>query len=193
MIALALFSLFLPALQPAEQTNVEDGLLRVVYEVILREDRDTVLLTMVLNQAAEDHLSIHCIRSPAGGLFTYWATPESDTLYFPKSKQAFVGHTDVAFEIFPDGPRLTRERWLGLLFREPPQLQGRFFFRQDLEWRVLTRRDLRVEIRWREKRRAHKKHYSQRVLEPTFRDGTEVRQLREAKSYDFEALLSGQN
>ena len=166
-------------LVPLEQ----QPLLRVVYDVQITQGDKQISALMVLNQRDAQSLSIHCRKNTAGTLFTYWATAGRDTLYFPRESVAFVGDSGTDFELFPNGPELSRAGWLRLLFEESSEDLGPFSMTFEEEWRVLRSSREGWSIRWKERSRSTKKKYGSKVLTPTLKYGTRVRPIAEMQSW----------
>lgn len=155
---------------------------RISYQLEMIEGNRRLVARMVLNQLDENQYSIHCRKVPSGSLFTYWATPDKNTLYFIKSSQAFVGEAALAFRLFPKGPALRREDWRMLLSEQAPTIEG-YLFAVEAGWRILRNRESGITIRWREKKRVIKTSYSARVLQPDLPQGTQVKALAEMATY----------
>ena len=152
---------------------------RVIYDVELVLGTRLVHLKMVVNRLDADHFSISSRKSPGGTLFTYWATPESDVLSFPKSKLIFEGRAGQSFALFPHGPRLDRAQWLRLLEEAPPEQMGSFVYQQVDAWKMIGSREEKVTLRWRERKRRTTVKYRATVLTPRYPKGFEVAPIEE--------------
>ena len=161
----------------------QDPLSRVIFDVEIIQGERRVAAKMVLNQLNDQSYSITCRKNTAGTLFTYWATAKRNTLYFPREQVAFVGNADEDYRLFPDGPALSRDQWMTLLFEHKSVDMGPFTMRIDETWRELSadRKDWR--IRWRERARSTKNRYSSRVLTPTLKSGTSVKTMDQMRAW----------
>ena len=141
-------------------------LLRVTYDVDIFYEGDHWIVQMALNQLTPEHFSLHCRKSLGGSLFTFWATPEENLLYFPKARLVFSGRAEQRFGLFPGGPELARAEWLQLLGDTPPEGLPDFQYQKVDDWRMLFHRNRNFVIRWREKKRAYSAKYRAKVLVP---------------------------
>lgn len=156
---------------------------RVTYDLEIVEGTRQVAARLVLNQASPELFSIHCAKVGAGTLFTYWATPERDTLYLPRWSMAFEGPAHAPFRLFPKGPELTREVWIKLLFAEPPPLGESFLVADEAGWRILRNREAGLTLRWRERKRSLQAEGGARTLEPRLAEGTKIEPLADVAQY----------
>ncbi len=156
---------------------------RVTYDLEIIEGSRQVAARLVLNQASPELFSIHCAKVGAGTLFTYWATPGRNTLYVPRWNMAFEGQANATFRLFPKGPELTREVWIGLLFAEPPPLGEGFMVADEAGWRILRNREAGLTLRWRERKRSQQVEGGARTLEPRMAEGTQVEPLTDIAQY----------
>ena len=154
-----------------------EGLLRVIYQIEVETGDQRFTADLALNKWMDDRFSITCRKVPGGTFFTYWAMPGEDYLLFPKDKLAFQGKDSGPFGLFPGGPVLTRDQWLALLSGPIPQKLSHFNVVEEGPWRTLAHRDKAFTIRWREKKRSHKKVFRPEVLQPRYRSGIETHPL----------------
>lgn len=159
------------------------SLLSVTYDVEIFQDNRVIHAKMVLSRIDGDHFSLHCRKAPSGTLFTYWATPERDVLFLPKSDLAFEGAAGQPFRLFPGGPELSRSAWLAALETQPPDRVGSFRFSRIGDWNMLADTDAHSHVRWREKSRRERDQYKARVLEPDYRSDTKVKPLAELSRF----------
>ncbi len=160
-----------------------DGLLRVIFDVEIQTREKQFTAGLALNKWEDDRFSISCRKMPGGAFFTYWAMPDEDYLLFPRENLAFTGQGSGAFGLFPGGPILTREQWLGLLDGALPNALGDFQVMEEGEWRVMTQSNKAFVIRWKEKTRSYKKVFRPQVLEP--RKSKEVQEYALSRFVDF--------
>ena len=163
-----------------------DGpLLRVYFDVEIAVGDKHLTAILVLNQLDANQFSLHCRKTPAGTLFTYWATSDFDTLYLPRESVAYVGNAGGAFALFPEGPELARDGWLDVLLADEARSLGNFDLRIEDGWRKLFDPEAKFSIRWREKSRGQKSKFSDRVLKPRLDPGTRLQSLQAART-DFD-------
>ena len=158
-------------------------LLSVVYDVEIFHENRVIHAKMVLNRLSAEHFSVHCRKAPSGTMFTYWATPDQDVLFLPKSDAAFVGSAGQPFRLFPGGPELARAAWLHALEERPPDTVGTFRFSRVGDWLMLADTEAHSHVRWRERSRKLKEEYKSRVLEPSYGDTITVKPLAELNRY----------
>ncbi len=156
---------------------------RVTYDLEIVEGTRQVSAKLVLNQASPELFSIHCAKVGAGTLFTYWATPERDTLYLPRWNTAFEGQAHQPFPLFPKGPELTRDVWVKLLFAEPPPLGEGFMVADEAGWRILRNREAALTVRWRERKRSQDVQGAERALQVRLSQDTKVEVFAEIAQY----------
>jgi len=154
-----------------------EGLQRTVYDVQIIEGRQIVNAKLALNFLNENHFSLHLVKSPAGTLFTYWATPEKNVLSFPKQKAAFIGGADESFSLFVEGPRMSRKGWLELLQTGKYESLGPWRLHLVDGWFSLHDEPITFRIRWQERQSSWKSKVSDRVLYPQISDRLEVQPL----------------
>jgi len=159
------------------------ALLSITYDLEIFHGNRVIHAKMVLSRVDGDHFSLHCRKAPSGTLFTYWATPERDVLFLPKSDLAFVGAAGEPFRLFPGGPELSRAAWLAALETGPPDQVGSFRFSRIGDWSMLADTDAHSHVRWREKSRKNKDQYKARVLAPDYSPDTMVKPLAELNSF----------
>ncbi len=159
-----------------------ESLLRVTYDVELIHHEERLIANLALNKLDEHHFSISCRKTPGGTIFTYWATPNLNYLFFPKADLAFEGRDDQPFGLFPGGPQLPRTDWLALLLEDNPKALGSFRLIRDGAWHVLSD-PMGFTVRWREKKRLFKKRYGVHVLVPKRKPGTRVLGLSQFTTY----------
>jgi len=158
-------------------------LLRISYDVELVIEDRLVHLKMVLNKLDDQHFSISSRKAVSGSIFTYWATAGHDVLLFPKSKQAFSGAAGKAFALFPEGPRLTRVQWLGLLEQGPPEKLGSFSYGESDGWKTIASEAEGVRIRWQERNRKTKTKYRDVVFVPHIPEYIKISPLEDMVLY----------
>ena len=152
---------------------------RISYDVELVLDDRLIHMKMVLNKLDDSHFSISSRKAVSGSLFTYWATAGHDVLFFPKSKQAFSGSAGKRFALFPNGPRLTRVQWLGLLEQGPPEKMGSFTYHESEGWKTIASEEEGVCIRWQERKRKTKTRYSDVVFVPHIPEYVKIAPLKD--------------
>lgn len=155
----------------------DEPVTRVEYDVQVQDGEKRIGVRMIVHVRSTNHLSIHCRKAPSGALFTYWATPDQDTLLFHKQGEAYVGKAGERFHIFPDGPALDRSGWYQLIFEDEPGQLGDYAFSEEGGWRILKNPKQGVDIRWRERSRVVKNSVGRRVLHPSLKKKTKIHSL----------------
>lgn len=146
----------------------EPRLLRVTYEVEFGYGEENVTAQLALNHLDSEHFSLHCRKTPAGTLFTYWATPGVDALRLPKRNRMFEGPAGSLIQLFPESPALKRDSWLSLLMGRCPEDLGRWKFNKEGDWFVLRYDENGAQLRWRETKRDYKDSWNDAVFEPKY-------------------------
>lgn len=164
-------------------SNPIPELQRTTYDIQLIEGTQIVQAKLALNYLDENRFSLHLSKSPTGTLFTYWATPETNFLSFPKQKVAFSGTPEVGFALFADGPKLNRAQWLSLLQNGEYEDLGAWQLHRVDGWLSLHDHPITFRIRWKERATKVKKQVNRRVLEPDLTKFDNIKPLQALLGY----------
>lgn len=159
-------------------SNPPEGVQRTIYDVQIIQGRQIVNAKLALNFQDENQFSLHLVKSPAGTLFTYWATPDQNVLSFPKQNSVFIGRADEPFSLFVEGPKMSREEWLSLLKSGIYRTLGPWRLHLVDGWYSLHDEPITFRIRWQVRETSWKENVSDRVLQPQIPESIEVQPLR---------------